>query len=28
MFDAVKKGFKTALHTIEGKNELTEENIE
>ena len=28
MFDAVRKGFKNAVHVFEGKRELTEENIE
>ena len=28
MFDAVKKGFTTAMHAFEGKRELTEENID
>jgi signal recognition particle subunit SRP54 len=28
MFDAVKKGFKTALNSFEGKQQITEENID
>lgn len=28
MFDAVKKGFTSAVHLLEGKREITEENIE
>jgi signal recognition particle subunit SRP54 len=28
MFDAVKKGFQSAMHLIEGKREITEENID
>lgn len=28
MFDAVKKGFKSAIHVFEGKREITEENID
>ena len=28
MFDAVKKGFKSAVNVLEGKRELTEENID
>ncbi len=28
MFDAVKKGFKTALNSLEGKQQITEENID
>jgi signal recognition particle subunit SRP54 len=28
MFDAVKKGFRSALHSFEGRQEITEENID
>jgi len=28
MFDAVKKGFRNAVHSFEGKREITEENID
>lgn len=28
MFDAVRKGFRNAIHSLEGKQEITEENID